>query len=157
VTGLEVMAVGYLLAWARRKAGRVGAAVDVEADRVLDASLAKLHQVVSDHLGPDSGLARMDTADPEAVSDRVRQRVELDVADAVADDTGFAAELERSVVAVQLAERAAGVSLDVGSNSGVVVGRDASVQATGGGVAALQMRDVSLGGSAGGQGSGDPR
>lgn len=160
MTGLEVVAVGYLLAWGRRKAARVGAAVDAEVDRVLDAKLAELHRVVSDRLGADPALVNLESAaTAEAVPDRVRLPAVWAITDAVNGSPDFKAELAAVVAAVQDAERAAGVSLIVGSNSGVVVGGNASVTASGGSVATLQAGNVSLGSSptAEADGDNDPR
>src|SRR5262249_61075030 len=91
VAGIELV-VGYLGAWGIRKLRRAAAAVDAEADRVADAALDHLHQVVTDKLGGDPAVAKLEAA-PDQVSDRVRQRVELALADAADDDPDFAQAL----------------------------------------------------------------
>ena len=41
------VAVGYVIAWAVRKARRVGGRLDSEVDEVIDAGLDRLHEVVA--------------------------------------------------------------------------------------------------------------
>ncbi|MCC3776136.1 hypothetical protein [Streptomyces sp. UNOB3_S3] len=53
------IAIGYFAAWAFRKARRVGGAADAEADRVLDAGMARVHDLVSAGLGEDPSVRRM--------------------------------------------------------------------------------------------------
>ena len=50
---------GYVIAWAVRKAKRVGGRLDAEADRVIDASLDRLHEVVAAKLGGHPALAEL--------------------------------------------------------------------------------------------------
>lgn len=108
MTGIELV-VGYLAAWGVRKLRRVGARADAEVDRVLDAALDELHEVVTDKLGGDPALARLEAA-PDAVTERVGRRVEDAVADAAEDDQAFAAALTRAITAVRAAEQAAGAT-----------------------------------------------
>src|SRR5260221_7134951 len=49
---------GYVIAWAVRKARRVGGRLDAEADGVIDAGLDRLHEVVAGELGGPSGVGR---------------------------------------------------------------------------------------------------
>jgi hypothetical protein len=55
VTGIEV-AIGYMFAWAIRKAGRVAGRADAEVDRGLDAGMDRLHDLVGRRLGQDPVL-----------------------------------------------------------------------------------------------------
>ncbi|WP_162952398.1 hypothetical protein [Streptomyces hundungensis] len=57
VTGIEI-ATGYL-AWAVRKAQRMAGRADGEVDRVLDAGMDRLHEVVGRKLGDDPALRQL--------------------------------------------------------------------------------------------------
>lgn len=93
VPGLELVA-GYLFAWAVRKVRRVGTQADSEVDRVLDAGMERLHNVVAARLGSDPALAQLEReAADEVDSERTRRRVNDAVEQAVEDDPGFAAQL----------------------------------------------------------------
>lgn len=99
VPGVELVA-GYLVAWAVRKARRVGGRADVEVDRVVDAGMDRLHALVSAKLGgDDAALARLER-DAAAGVDVARsgQRVRLAVEQAAEDDAVFAQRL-RGVLA----------------------------------------------------------
>jgi len=108
VTGIE-MAAGLLFVWATRRARRVGGGLDAEADRMLDAGLDRVHDLVSEALGgQDPVLARLEEeaqAGGEALSPRTRQRLELALEDAAGRDPGFAAALDQAVAEVQTADR----------------------------------------------------
>ena len=60
VTGLELV-VGYLAAWAVRKARRVGRHADAKVDRALDAGLRRLHELVAGQIGADPALLKLET------------------------------------------------------------------------------------------------
>jgi hypothetical protein len=109
VTGIELV-VGYLVAWGVRKLRRAAARADVEADRVVDAALDRLHEVVTGKLGGDTALARLEAA-PEQVSERTSRRVADALAEAAEDDAAFQSALAVAVEAVSNAERAAGLDL----------------------------------------------
>lgn len=105
LTGVEI-AVGYVFAWLVRKAKRVAGPADTETDRVLDAGMDRLHELVSARLGPDPALKR---AQEEAqsgqgeLSARTRRRL-VDALDEVAErDTAFAQALLHAVAGVQVA------------------------------------------------------
>jgi hypothetical protein len=51
---------GYLIAWAIRKARRVGDRLDKEADAAIDSSLDRLHEFVAERLGGHPALADME-------------------------------------------------------------------------------------------------
>jgi hypothetical protein len=144
VTGIEVAVVGYLAAWGLRKLRRVGAAVDAEVDRVIDAALEEMHDVIAGKLGGDPALQKLEAA-PEQVPDRVRQRVELAIADAVEDDPGFAVALARAVDAVRQAEQASGVRLVSAADGGFAAGGDVNITAPGGVAAGTVHGGVTLG------------
>jgi hypothetical protein len=95
VTGIEI-AVGYLFAWAVRKARRVGERADGEVDRVLDARMDRLHELVSQRLGE---VTVLDTLAEEAesgqaqLSERTSTRVRLALEQAAEQDPEFAEAL----------------------------------------------------------------
>ncbi len=103
MTGVEI-AVGFLFAWAMRKARRVAGRVDAEVDRGLDVAMDRLHDVVSTRLGQDSALERLnEEAGSGELAGRTRQRVELALEDAVERDAAFAELLRSAVAEVQAA------------------------------------------------------
>jgi hypothetical protein len=93
-----------------RKLRRTAARADAEADRVLDAALDKLHEVVTGKLDGDMALAKLDGA-PDAVTERTSRRVTDAIAEAVEDDQTFAAALAQAIAVVSAAEKAAGLSV----------------------------------------------
>ncbi|MFE3265845.1 hypothetical protein [Streptomyces sp. NPDC059215] len=133
MTGVEI-AVGYVFAWAVRKARRVAGRADAEVDLVLDGAMDRVHGVVARRLGSDPELERLE-AEAEAGQDEpsalTRQRVEAAVSRAVEEDAGFARELDVAVSAVQ--EAAGGA---VAGSYGLAVSGDLSVKAEGGSFAA---------------------
>jgi hypothetical protein len=92
--GLEV-AVGFLIAWAIGKARRAGKQLDGVADQIVDASAARLRDVLLRKLGNDSAMQRLqlEAVETGRVSDRTQQRITLALEDAVEQDTEFANEL----------------------------------------------------------------
>ena len=58
MAGIE-LAVGYVFAWAVRKARRVAGRADAEVDRALDAALDRLHRLVGCKLGEDPAWRRL--------------------------------------------------------------------------------------------------
>jgi hypothetical protein len=95
VPGVELVAA-YLIAWAVRKAKRIGAKADSEVDRLLDAGTDRLHELIAAKLGGDPAVAQLDREAPSGeVSDRTRRRVEDAVAQAADDDPAFADDLRR--------------------------------------------------------------
>jgi len=55
VSGIEV-AVGFLIAWFARKAGRAGKKIDGMTDEAIDAGLDRLGSLVTRTLGNDTAL-----------------------------------------------------------------------------------------------------
>lgn len=53
------VAAGYVIAWAVRKARRVGGRLDSEVDEVIDAGLDRLHEVVAAKLNGYPVLAEL--------------------------------------------------------------------------------------------------
>jgi len=136
MTGVEI-AIGYVFAWAVRKARRVAGRADAEVDLALDGAMDRVHGVVARRLGNDPELERLEAeaaAGQDEPSALTRQRVEATVSRAVAQDAGFARDLDEAVAAVQEAARAAG-SVVAGAY-GLAVGGDLSVKAEGGSFAA---------------------
>ncbi|MFJ9695579.1 hypothetical protein [Kitasatospora sp. NPDC101183] len=142
MVGIEI-AVGYVFAWAVRKAKRVAGRADGEVDRALDAGMDRLHELVGRKLGEDPALRRLDeeaAAGQEQPSERTRRRVQDALEEAVEQDAGFAEALDRAVKELQAASRATG-----GAGGGVAVGGNVEIRADHGSAAAWQMGDVNLG------------
>jgi hypothetical protein len=122
VPGLEYVA-GYLVAWAMRTVGRIGAKADSAVDQVLDAGLERLHRLIAARLGDDPTLAQLEREAPTGeVSERTQRRVEDAVAQAADDDSAFAADLGR--ILDQLAQaRGAGGGLGASGTGSVTQSR----------------------------------
>ena len=103
MVGVE-LAVGYLFAWAVRKARRVAGRADAEVDQALEAGMDRLHDVVVSRLGSEPALERViqeaasDLAEP---TQRTRQRLQLALEDAAEHDTVFAEALRQAVEQVR--------------------------------------------------------
>lgn len=148
MTGVE-LAVGYLAAWAWRKARRVAGRADAEVDRAVDAGLDRLHDLITVKLADDPAIKRLEgeaatDLDTIEVRDITRQRVRLAIEDAAEADEQFAARLAELVAEVRQTEQRLGIALASGDRS-VIVGGNAFVHAEGGGAAALTMGDVTIG------------
>jgi len=145
MTGIEVV-VGYLIAWAVRKSRRVGARLDKETDTVLDAGLDRLHSVVIEKLGNDPALHKLETEaqDTGEVAERTRQRVQLSIEEAAENDLSFSAALQQMVANLATASLAP-TTVVAGGERSVAIAGGVEIQAESGSVAAVQMRDVSLG------------
>lgn len=105
------LAVGYLFAWAVRKARRVAVRADAEADNALDAGMDRLHEVVVARLGQDPALERAAeeaTSGLDEPTERTRRRLTDALEDAAERDALFAEALEQAVATVRAAARAAG-------------------------------------------------
>jgi hypothetical protein len=142
MTGIEVV-VGCLIAWAAKKARRVGARADAEADHVLDAGMDKVHELVAAKLGADPALAKLqaEVEHKGTVTTRTRDRVRLAVEEAGEQDPDFAAQIEALVARIeQVSARAV-----AGDHSTAVAG-DVVIQATDGSVSAWRIGDVTFGG-----------
>lgn len=134
---------GYVIAWAVRKARRVGGRLDAEADGVIDAGLDQLHEVVAAKLSGHPVLAELAEEAQAAgeggeVSDLTRQRVELEVAAAARKDDSFARAVTELAARLQEAERAAGTPVIASHGSAVFTG-NADAKAEGGGIAIGQV------------------
>ncbi|MFI1094141.1 hypothetical protein [Streptomyces sp. NPDC020917] len=143
MVGVEI-AVGYVFAWAVRKARRVGGRADAEVDQVVDAAMERLHALVARRLGPDASLTRVEeeAAAGGELTPRTRQRLELALEDAVERDAVFAEALNQAVEEVRAAAGPGGVSAGDG---GLAVGGDLDIRADHGSAAAVRMGDVRLG------------
>ena len=125
MTGVEV-AVGFLIAWAVKKANRVGTRADAIVDDVIDRGLDRVHDVVSNKPGEDPALAQLESeaAHTATVSQRTRTRVELALEEAAEQDPQFGQHLH---VAVEHARSAGADSVITAvGQRGVVVRRDNS-------------------------------
>jgi len=90
------LVAGYLVAWASRKAARVGKRLDEEADGVIDIELDRLHEVVAEKLGLDPAIEKLEleASQGRQPSDRTLRRVQDAVEDAAEEDPRFEALLE---------------------------------------------------------------
>ncbi|WP_316529457.1 hypothetical protein [Kitasatospora brasiliensis] len=135
MVGVE-LAVGFLFAWAVRKAKRVAGRADAEVDRALDAGMDRLHDVVTQRLGTDHALARLveEAEDGRTEpTERTRQRLLLALEDEVERDTGFAETLLEAVTRVQAAETAASPAPGANTLTGITFnGPTAVLQGDGG-------------------------
>lgn len=141
--GFEVV-VGFLIAWAVRKAGRIGRRVDVEVDRAMDAGLDRLHDLVAAKLGKDPALEMLRTEASESgeVGARTQARLGLALEEAAERDQAFAAALESELARLRPGAGQAGghgVTISGGvhaADSGVAIGG-----VTGGSVSFGERRD----------------
>ena len=147
VPGLD-LAVGYLIAWVTRKAGRAGKHLDADADLVIDTELGKLHHLIAAKLGADTALAKLEeqTAAGEQVSDLTRRRVTDALADAADTDAQFAASLTAALSALASIGPSPTTVTATGDRS-AAAGRDVYITATNGSAAAQTMGDVTVGGT----------
>jgi hypothetical protein len=125
MTGIEV-AVGLLIAWAIKRANRVGARADEIAAEAIDVGLDRVHDIVVAKLGRDPSLARLEAEarDNGKVAERTRQRVRLALEDATTDDGEFAQRLREAVQKVKSVS--ASSTVNHATDSSVAVGRDVS-------------------------------
>lgn len=131
---------GYVIAWAVRKARRVGGRLDAEADEAIDAGLDRLHEVVAAKLGGHPVLAEVEeeaVAGGE-VSELAQQQLELALTAAARKDEAFGQAVTELVARLQEAEQASGRSVVAGAGSAVFTG-DADARAEGGGIAFGQV------------------
>ncbi|MCD5316877.1 hypothetical protein [Kineosporia babensis] len=142
VTGAEIV-VGYLIAYAWRKARQVAGRADELVDDGLDACLERLHRAVTDRLGADASLARLEDSAAAAASDlasgpevvdvsvvpeRTRERVRLALLEETETDPAFATVLTDLLGQVQELERRTGhplASMTASGQGSVAVGGDA--------------------------------
>jgi hypothetical protein len=145
MTGVEI-AVGYVFAWAVRKAKRVAGRADQEVDRTLDGAMDRLDDLVRRKLGEDTALQRLTLEAAEGqdeASERTRQRVQLALEDAAEQDLAFAEALERAVQELQALSRGAG-QVSTG-DGGLAVGGNVDIHAAHGSAAAWKMGHVTIG------------
>ncbi|MFI0940240.1 hypothetical protein [Streptomyces sp. NPDC021020] len=142
--GLE-LAVGYVFAWAVRKARRAAGTADEIVDQAVDAGIERVHRLVTERICGDGTLARVEeeaASGAAELSPRTRQRLQLALEDEVERDPAFAQALQEAVAAAKAAQ---GTSVSA-SGDGIAVGGDVTVRAEGAGsVAALRMGDVTVG------------
>jgi hypothetical protein len=137
------VAAGYLIAWAARKAKRVGGRLDAEADGVIDVSLDRLHEVVAAKLGGHPALAKL-VEQAEAAGDAVnvdgltREQVELALTAEARKDDFFGRQIADLIVRVREAEQATGITVTAGPGSTVFTGK-AEAKANGTGIAFAQV------------------
>lgn len=143
MVGLEVVA-GYLIAWAVSKAKRAGGQLDQDVDQIMDAGLDRLHDAIEAKLGQDQAIGALELEAAEGtVTGRTRERAEAVLAAAADNDPEFAAGLGRLIAGLQEITRSGVTAKGDGS---IAIGGDVRVSATEGGVAALQVGGVTIGG-----------
>jgi len=130
---LASAAVGYLV----RKARQAGTAVD----EILDPGTDRVCELVTTALGDEPVLVQLDTQAREGTAtERTRRRAQDAIADQLEADAGFAGQLEQLIR--QLEKVPGGISLS--APAGVAAGRDVSIRAEGGGIAAGVMGPVTV-------------
>lgn len=136
---------GYVIAWAVRKARRIGGRLDAEADAVIDGGLDRLHEVVAARLGGHPVLAELVEEAEQAgeVSELTRQQMELALEAAARRDEVFGRAVTELVAGLREAEQARGL-VAPGPGSAVFTG-DARAVARDGGIAIGQAGNVYLG------------
>ena len=148
MTGIEVV-VGYLAAYAWRKARRIAGRADAVVDQGLDAGMDRLHEMVADKLGLDPAWQQLETQagsdlDAVAVSERTIERVRLALLDEVEKDPGFGTALEELAARLQVLEEHPGTRVTSVTASGeraIAVGGDNSgITSTGDGAVNIQRR-----------------
>jgi hypothetical protein len=139
--GIVVIEAGvvtaYVIAWALRKARRVGDRLDAEADGVIDVSLDKLHEIVENKLSGHPVLAELveeaeEAGDGEQITDLTRQQLELALTAAAKKDDIFAQTVISLVEQLRDAEQLAGKSVIAGSRSTVFTGNAKAIAKSGG-------------------------
>jgi hypothetical protein len=140
----------YVIAWALRKARRVGDRLNIEADGVIDAGLDRLHEIVENKLGGHPVLAELveeagEAGDGEQITDLTRLQLELALTAAAKKDDIFAQMVTGLVEQLQDAEQVAGKSVIAGSGSTVFSG-NAKAAAGSGGIAIGQAGSVAISG-----------
>jgi hypothetical protein len=101
VSGIEI-AVGFLIAWFARKAGRAGKKIDGMTDEAIDAGLDRLGELVTRKLGNDTALKQLEAeAGSGNIATRTQTRVQLALEDAAEKDTTFATDLNAAVTTLQ--------------------------------------------------------
>jgi hypothetical protein len=138
VVGAEIV-VGYVFAWAVRKARRVGTRADEQVDAALEAGVdragGKLHELVVGRLKHDPALARLvgeAEQGAEVPTPRTVQRVALALEDAADQDPQFAAAVDALTKQLQVALASPSAAWALG---GVLAGAQ-QISAESGGIAA---------------------
>jgi hypothetical protein len=138
VVGAEVV-IGYLFAWAVRKARRAGERADGQVDAALDAGVdragQKLRELVAGRPGGDAALERLATDAEQglqAPSSITAQWLEALLNDAAQRDERFAAAVDALVGQLQ----AARPDVTASAPGGVAVAGTQQISAASGGVSA---------------------
>lgn len=120
--GVEVLA-GVAVTYLVRKLRPVGARLDAEVDRAVDAGLDALHELVSDTLRDDPGLAILETQAPTGgESERTVRRVTDAIAEAAENDPGFARRLQRVIQDLQRNEQPSERAVTASGAGAIAVG-----------------------------------
>ena len=134
---------GYVIAWAIRKAKRVGDRLDNEADGVIDASLERLHEVVAAKLGGHPVMAELveeaeAVGDAGEVSDLTRGQLVLALTAAARKDNAFGQAVSELAARLREAEETTGQPVIAAPRSAVFTG-SAEARAESGGIAIGQV------------------
>lgn len=148
MTGVEI-AVGWLAAYAWRKARRVAGRADEIVDEGLDAGMGRLHDMVEAKLGAYPALEQLEAQagsdlDTVSVSERTIERVRLALLDEVENDPGFGTQLQEVIDQLQALQEQSGTRVVTVTASGyraAAVGGDSSgITSTGDGAVNIQRR-----------------
>jgi len=147
MVGLELVVV-YLIAWATRKARRVGSRLDGEVDYVLDAGLNRLHDAVAGKLGADPVLTDLDqeaSTEGGVVGDLTRRRVDLAIEAAATRDPSFAEELRLILDGLAALDGGRVAEVSAAGTGTAAVGGNVDIRADHGSAAALSIGTANIG------------
>lgn len=140
MVGVDVQAgaaVGYLVRKARRVAGRA----DGAADEILDAGTDRICELIAGAVGGEPVLALLDEqAQAGTESERTMRRAEDAIAEKIEADADFRKRLE---LLLRNLEGVPG-AISVSAADGVAAGRDVTIRAADGGIAAGVMGAVTV-------------
>ncbi|MEU1036566.1 hypothetical protein ABZ402_49820 [Streptomyces mirabilis] len=144
MTGIEVAAAGYALAYLMRKARRAANQADVVVDEAIDAGMERVHDAVSRALSGDHAALGDAAAEASGESGEItqltRKRVELALLAVVQGDPALRQEVETAVASLQATEKTKGIHITTGE--AITIGGDVNLKAVGGSIVALRVRDV---------------
>lgn len=138
-------AVTFVVAFLGRQAAGLVERVGSDVNSAFDDKVADLYEWVKARLSVRrAGRRAIEEVEMRPDDESAKRSLEDQLSDEVEADPGFAAEMTERVEALEAARPA---SWSVTSGSGPAIGGDVDVRADRGSAAAVQMRDVTLGGS----------
>jgi hypothetical protein len=140
VIGVDLLA-GAAVSYLIRKARRIGHRADGHVDEILDEGTDRVCDLIEGALGLDPSLTLLDEqAQAGTESDRTIRRAEDAISEKAEADAEFRQRLELLLIQLESVPGGARVS----APGGVAAGRDVSIRASGGGVAAAVMGAVTV-------------